>query len=79
MNRKNTLWRLCCGIAILLSALAFSPLVLTPGVSAPELLGVPRTLWLGILIAFALVLLTAIGGVVHPANDVEGDEGDDEC
>ena len=80
MFTKPVLWRICCGIVIALSLLAFSPLVLTPGKHAPELFGVPRTLWLGILIAFALVGMTLIGGIVHPANDAESTSArDDRC
>ena len=78
MYRKAALWKLCCGVVIALSALAFSPIVLVPGVHTPELFGVPRTLWLGILIAFALVGITLIGGVVHPANDSDPDPARDE-
>lgn len=80
MFTKPVLWRICCGIVIALSALAFSPLVLAPGTHMPELFGVPRTLWLGILIAFALVVMTLIGGIVHPANDTESTSArDDRC
>lgn len=73
MTTKPALWRVCCAIVIGLSALAFSPLVLVPGTYMPELFGIPRTLWLGILIAFALVAVTFIGGLVHPTNDTERD------
>jgi len=78
MHRKMLMWKTCCGVAVALGALAMSPLVLTPGRFTPELFGLPRTLWLGILIAFALVLLSAIGGMVHPANEAD-DHGDEEC
>jgi hypothetical protein len=71
MPSKSTLWRICCAIIIVLSVLAFSPLVLTQGEHLPELFGMPRTLWLGILIAFLMVGLTFIGGRIHPANDGE--------
>lgn len=74
MLRKSVLWNLCCGIVIALSALAFSPIVLTYGQHTPELYGVPRTLWIGILLAFGLVAITLIGGIVHPTNDSEYDQ-----
>lgn len=80
MFTRTVLWKLCCGVVIALSVLAFSPFVLAPGHHAPELFGIPRTLWLGILLAFALVAMTLIGGIVHPANDVEGEQPrDDSC
>ncbi len=68
MIKKKVLWRLCSGIVIALSALTFTPVVLTPGLHLPMLFGTPRTLWLGILIAVAIVVVTFIGGFVHPAN-----------
>lgn len=71
MFTRSVLWKCCCGIVIALAVLAFSPIVLAPGRHTPELFGVPRTLWLGILLAFALVAMTLIGGIVHPANDTE--------
>jgi hypothetical protein len=77
MFAKTVLWGFCCGIVIALSALALSPLVLTPDTHTPELFGIPRTLWLGILIAFALVGMTFIGGIVHPENDAPRDPSRD--
>ncbi|MGI9235043.1 MAG: hypothetical protein ACR2RD_15530 [Woeseiaceae bacterium] len=74
MVRKSILWKWCCGIVIALSAFAFSPVVLPPGQHTPELFGLPRSLWIGILIAFGLVAMTLIGGIVHPANDSEKDQ-----
>jgi len=74
MLSKPVLWNCCCSIVVALSILCFSPIVLKPGVHTPELLGLPRTLWLGILIAFALVAVTLVGGIVHPANDSETDD-----
>ena len=80
MIKKMTLWKLCCGLAIALSAFTFTPFVLTAGQHTPELLGVPRTLWLGILIAFTLVAVTWLGGLVHPANDAQEDQHrEDNC
>ncbi|MDH3532780.1 MAG: hypothetical protein OEO82_07605 [Gammaproteobacteria bacterium] len=77
MFTRNAFWKFCCGIVIGLAALAFSPLVLAPGRHTPELFGMPRTLWLGILLAFALVAMTLIGGIVHPANDAQRDPSRD--
>ena len=77
MLRKSALWNFCCGIVIVLSILAFSPIVLTQGKYTPELFGVPRTLWIGIILAFGLVAMTLIGGIVHPANHSEHDQSRD--
>ncbi len=78
MDTRTVLWRVCCGLAVALSIFAFTPFVLTPGVHVPELFGVPRTLWIGILVAFALVAVTFAGGTVHPANDADTDHGEDD-
>jgi len=74
MFKKINMWKLCCGVVFALSVLAFSPIVLAPGIHTPELFGIPRTLWLGILLDVALVAMTLIGGIVHPANETEDDQ-----
>jgi len=68
-------WKLCRLAALLLSALAFTPLVIPAGRYEPMLAGVPLTLWAGITVAFGLVLLTGIGARVHPGN--KGPEKED--
>jgi len=40
----------------------------------PDLFGVPYTLWVGILICIALVVLTIIGALVHPSNKSDEQE-----
>lgn len=62
----RTLWRLCYGSAFLLSALTFTPLVIPLGTHEPMVFGVPYTLWVGIVVAIALVGLTAIATRVYP-------------
>lgn len=68
MNRK-TLWQLCCASAILLTILAFSPLVIPPGKYHPMLAGMPYTLWTGILVTVLLVVVTFLGTLVHPGQE----------
>ena len=77
INRKRPDfgWRICCVVAFGLMALAFSPLILATGQSGPELFGIPRTLWSGIAISIAFVLLTLIGSKVHP--DRESNKADE--
>ena len=57
---------MCCGAALFLAALTFTPLVIPPGRIHPTLGGMPLTLWAGLGIAFAFVALTWIGTQVHP-------------
>lgn len=53
-------------LAALVSLLAFTPLVIPSGVTEPWLLGMPRTLWTGILITIALVFLTFLAARYSP-------------
>jgi hypothetical protein len=59
-------WNICIACAVLLFLFSFSPIVLSPGEPSPMLLGLPRTLWLGMLAYLALVAVTWIGTRVHP-------------
>ena len=65
MNRNKRYWRICCALVILLSILSFTPLVIPVGISKPFFLGMPYTLWVGMLIAFLLVFLVFIGTKVR--------------
>jgi len=49
--------------------LIFTPLVIPVGKSDPFLLGMPYTLWMGILVSLILLGLTIIGSLVHPGRD----------
>ncbi len=66
LKLKKLAWRICCTAAILLTALAFTPLVIPAGRSTPMLAGIPFTLWSGILISIALVVITFLATRVHP-------------
>jgi Na+/melibiose symporter-like transporter len=66
LKKKKGYWKLCCGCALLLCILTFTPLVMPFGIYKPQLLGFPYTFWMGIVIAIGLVILTFIGARVHP-------------
>ena len=51
---------LCVASAFFLVAITFTPLVTPNGVYEPKLMGLPYTLWVGILITIGLVFLTFI-------------------
>lgn len=70
-SRRQVAWRTCVALTIVMTAVAYSPLVIAPGETGPWLFGLPRTLWAGIALAGAVVAVTVIGAVVHPG---EGDE-----
>lgn len=66
-NRKR--WRVLSALAIVLCIISFTPLVIPQGVSKPELLGIPYSLWTSYLITIALVMLTFLGTRVHRTDE----------
>ena len=62
--KLNNTWRLIVGAVFFCFAVQFSPWVLAQNKLEPYFLGMPFTLWFGILITLLLVLLTAVGGYV---------------
>ena len=68
-KRDSRAWRSCKIIAIALSALTFTPVIIPYGQFRPLLFGMPYTLWSGLLLTVLLVLLTWIGTRVHPSGD----------
>ena len=66
---KTMYWKICVVVAIFLTAITFTPLVIPAGEYQPELFGMPYTLWVSILITILLVLLTFIGTLVHPGRN----------
>lgn len=63
MNYKSA-WRVIVISVFICSIIQFSPWVLEEKINAPYFLGMPFTLWFGILISLLIVLLTALGGYV---------------
>jgi hypothetical protein len=70
-NRR--LWRFTCLAAILLSAAAFTPLVIPEGRFDPMLGGVPLTLWAGVALCIAQVVAAYLGTLVHPGYEAPAD------
>ena len=69
---RTTRWYWWLGGAALLSALSFTPLVIPAGTAAPTFLGMPRTLWLGILVTGMLVVLTYLAARDAPDESDKG-------
>ena len=67
-------WTICCTAAIAAMVLAFTPVFLPVGVSDPKLGGMPYALWAGIGFCVGMVVLTAVGTVVHPGGASGPDE-----
>jgi hypothetical protein len=62
MKSKKRIWSLCVTLVILIIILTFSPLITGKGKTEPFLFGLPYTLWTGILLTIALVIITLIAG-----------------
>lgn len=71
ITRSNRYWIACCGAALILIVITFTPWVIPYGVHKPALWGVPYTLWTGIFITIGLVALSFIATRVHPARKSE--------
>lgn len=70
-------WKICCGLAVVIMVLAFTPLFLPAGVADPRFGGMPYTLWSGIALCVGMVVLTAVATVVHPGGTtVQSDPND---
>lgn len=61
---KKYIWLLCKIAFVGLMLLAFSPLVLPEGETTPLILGMPRTLWSGLLISLGFIIITLVGAAV---------------
>ncbi|HER08441.1 MAG TPA: hypothetical protein ENO20_05975 [Bacteroides sp.] len=68
---KKYLWYLTIIAAAALIVITFTPLVIPFGKHTPAVFGFPRTLWTGILISVGLVVLTAIGAILHRGSNRE--------
>jgi hypothetical protein len=71
MNRKKRYWIICMILVVVLSVTAYTPLMIPHGIYKPMILGIPYSLWTSFLITVALVVITYIGGKVHPGSDEE--------
>jgi hypothetical protein len=68
-DKKAKTWRILRTLAIALTLLAFTPLIIPQGKYRPELLGIPFSLWTTYLITIALVILTYFGTKVHRTDE----------
>jgi hypothetical protein len=73
-QRKTIYWRICIVAVIVLTALGLSPAVIPPGIYQPGFLGMPYSLWAGMLVTLCLVIMTLIGSKVHPGATNENEK-----
>ena len=60
-------------LAVLLAVACFTPFLIPKGVYTPMLFGLPYTLWLGILVTIAFIILTWIAAGLY--KKIEEEEG----
>jgi len=65
-------WRICIVLFFALSIFTFTPAVIPAGVAEPFVLGLPRTLWMGLLVSFAYAGLALAAALLHPGRQQEG-------
>jgi len=70
MKKKKLYWRLCVIAVVIIIVVTYSPLVLATGRTTPSFLHLPFTLWVTMVLALALVLLTYAGSRIT-SNDEE--------
>ena len=60
---------------VLIIIVSFSPIVIPEGVTEPWLFGMPRTLWMGIVISFLIAFLTLFAAMtIGDAKKKESDK-----
>jgi hypothetical protein len=64
----------CISAALFLVIITFTPLVSPHGVYRPKFLGLPYTLWVGILITIGLVALTFLSTRIHQLKEKGNNE-----
>lgn len=72
--KNRILWHLCIIGFVLLCALAFTTLVIPYGVVDPFMLGLPRTLWVGILLSVSIFTVTVIAAWASQPENKGGSE-----
>lgn len=65
-KKKSRAYNVLIILAILLSIITFTPLVMPYGIHKPGLLHLPYTLWTGLLLAVLFVCLTWLAVRYHP-------------
>ena len=66
ISKKKLFYRILLASSVIVSCIAFSPLVIPYGKYEPSFLALPYTLWTGLLVAMVLVFITYLVTLVHP-------------
>ena len=66
---RDTIWKICCALVIIIGVLTLTSVVIPEGVHKPELMGMPYTLWMGIGVSLLLWVITYVGVLFHPGKN----------
>jgi len=69
--KRKLYWKITVALAVLLTILMFSPIVIAPGKTDPKLFSLPYTLWASVLITILIVVLTYVGGLLYLRDEEE--------
>ena len=70
-HHRSFWWRVCCGTAIALSVVTFTPFVI--GDHTSRILYLPYSLAVGLIVALAFIALTIVGSFLYPKPLGRGD------
>ena len=68
---RHILWRCCCGSALALTVLTFSPVILDS--NSARFLWLPSSLLVGLVVALGFLLLTVAASRSYPEDTDSGD------
>lgn len=66
---SKTIWKICCVAILVIAVLTLTPVVTPHHIFEPMLMGMPYTLWMGIVISLVLWVITYIGIQHHPGKN----------
>lgn len=69
LRPNRTAWRISIAIVAIIILITYTPAVIPAGKIKPTLLGMPYSLWMGILLTIVLVTLTYIGSKIFPSQN----------
>lgn len=64
-KRSVILLKILDGLAILAFIASFSPLVTPEHITEPYIMGLPYTLWAGLLVSFLFIILTYLVSIIY--------------
>ncbi len=56
-------------LVVIITGVTFTSFVTPKSVAGPFFMGMPYTLWVGLLVTIILLGLTVVGSLVHPGRD----------